>query len=124
MRALIGYGAMLLESFVGVMANGRGVRDDARRLLRDQPAPLHRWSDPGRRGGFDFQWAIRFLAQTMTVWPMPWAEQTLLNRAGRCAFACRRHAQIFSSTIGRRAAAEHLVSLRDSCLRRCLSHGA
>jgi carbon starvation protein len=55
---LVGYGSMLMESFVGIIAMVAGVRARAGRLLRDQQPGRDRRHDRGGRGGQDQLWGF------------------------------------------------------------------
>jgi carbon starvation protein len=103
----IGYGAMLLESFVGVMAMvaacsmAPGVY-----FAINSPASIV-GSTPAAAATTISNWGFPLTAQTMTELARLVGEKTLLNRAGGAPSLAVGMAQIFSSTIG----GERLLSI-------------
>ena len=98
---LIGYGAMLLESFVGVMAMVAACAMTPGRLFRDQqPAQHCRRSTADAAAATISGWGYPLQAQTMTDLAHAVGEITLWNRAGGAPSLAVGMAQIFSNTIG------------------------
>jgi carbon starvation protein len=103
----IGYGAMLLESFVGVMAMvaacamAPGVY-----FAINSPATIV-GATPEAAAATISSWGYPLTAETMTGLAHAVGEQTLLNRAGGAPSLAVGMAQIFSSTIG----GERLLSI-------------
>jgi carbon starvation protein len=103
----IGYGAMLLESFVGVMAMvaacsmAPGVY-----FAINSPASIV-GSTPAAAATTISSWGFPLTAQTMTDLARLVGEKTLLNRAGGAPSLAVGMAQIFSNTIG----GERLLSI-------------
>jgi carbon starvation protein len=97
---LIGYGAMLMESFVGVMAMVAA--------CSLQPGVYFAMNSPPAIVGSTVQsaaqmisgWGYALAPQTMTDLAHMVGEQTLLNRAGGAPSLAVGMAQIFSHTIG------------------------
>ena len=104
---MIGYGAMLLESFVGVMAMVAA--------CAMPPGVYFAINSPSSIVGGTVDaaaatisgWGYHLDAQTMTSLAHAVGEQTLLNRAGGAPSLAVGMAQIFSSTIG----GERLLSI-------------
>jgi carbon starvation protein len=96
----IGYGAMLLESFVGVMAM---VAACAMRpgvyFAINSPASIV-GATPEAAASTISSWGYPLAGSTMTGLAHAVGEQTLLNRAGGAPSLAVGMAQIFSSTIG------------------------
>ena len=103
----IGYGAMLLESFVGVMAMvaacamGPGVY-----FAINSPSSIV-GATPEAAAQTISSWGYPLTAATMTGLARSVGEQTLLNRAGGAPSLAVGMAQIFSSTLG----GERLLSI-------------
>ncbi len=97
---LVGYGAMLMESFVGVMAMVAA--------CALQPGVYFAMNSPPAIVGVTVQsaaqtisgWGYALAPQTMTDLAHMVGEQTLLNRAGGAPSLAVGMAQIFSHTIG------------------------
>jgi carbon starvation protein len=104
---LIGYGAMLLESFVGVMAMVAAcAMPPGVYFAINSPASIV-GSTPESAAATISGWGYHLDAQTMTSLAHAVGEQTLLNRAGGAPSLAVGMAQIFSSTIG----GERLLSI-------------
>lgn len=103
----IGYGAMLLESFVGVMAMVAAcAMTPGVYFAINSPASIV-GSTPEAAATAISSWGYPLTAQTMTGLAQAVGEQTLLNRAGGAPSLAVGMAQIFSSTIG----GERLLSI-------------
>ena len=103
----IGYGAMLLESFVGVMAMVAAcAMPPGVYFAINSPASIV-GSTPEAASATITGWGYPLAAQTMTGLAHAVGEQTLLNRAGGAPSLAVGMAQIFSSTIG----GERLLSI-------------
>jgi carbon starvation protein len=103
----IGYGAMLLESFVGVMAMVAAcAMTPGVYFAINSPASIV-GSTPEAAATTIGSWGYPLTAQTMTGLAHAVGEQTLLNRAGGAPSLAVGMAQIFSSTIG----GERLLSI-------------
>jgi len=97
---LIGYGAMLLESFVGVMAMVAAcAMTPGVYFAINSPAAIV-GSTPEAAAATISAWGYPLDAGTMTGLARAVGEQTLLNRAGGAPSLAVGMAQIFSSTIG------------------------
>jgi carbon starvation protein len=97
---LIGYGAMLLESFVGVMAMVAAcAMTPGVYFAINSPAAIV-GSTPEAAAATISAWGYPLDAATMTNLAHAVGEQTLLNRAGGAPSLAVGMAQIFSSTIG------------------------
>jgi carbon starvation protein len=97
---LIGYGAMLLESFVGVMAMVAAcAMTPGVYFAINSPSSIV-GSTPEAAATTISGWGFDLQAQTMTNMAHAVGEQTLLNRAGGAPSLAVGMAQIFSSTIG------------------------
>jgi carbon starvation protein len=97
---LIGYGAMLLESFVGVMAMVAAcAMTPGVYFAINSPAAIV-GSTPEAAAATISAWGYSLDATTMTNLAHAVGEQTLLNRAGGAPSLAVGMAQIFSSTIG------------------------
>ena len=97
---LIGYGAMLLESFVGVMAMVAAcAMSPGVYFAINSPAAIV-GGTPGEAAAAISSWGYPLTAQTMTNLAHAVGEHTLLNRAGGAPSLAVGMAQIFSSTIG------------------------
>src|SRR6202795_1389606 len=104
---VIGYGAMLLESFVGVMAMVAAcAMPPGVYFAINSPASIV-GATPGAAAATISLWGYHLDAQTMTEPEHSVGEQTLLNRAGGAPSLAVGMAQIFSSTIG----GERLLSI-------------
>src|SRR2546423_2375117 len=104
---LIGYGAMLLESFVGVMAMvAAGAMTPGVNFAINSTASIV-GATPDAVATTISGWGYPLAAQTMTGLAHAVGEQTLLNRAGGAPSLAVGMAQIFSSTIG----GERLLSI-------------
>src|SRR5580704_8320567 len=96
----IGYGAMLLESFVGVMAMVAAcAMPPGVYFAINSPAGIV-GASPGEAAATISSWGYPLTAQTMTNLAHAVGEHTLLNRAGGAPSLAVGMAQIFSSTIG------------------------
>jgi carbon starvation protein len=97
---LIGYGAMLLESFVGVMAMVAAcAMSPGVYFAINSPAAIV-GSTPEAAAATISGWGYALTPATMTNLAHAVGEQTLLNRAGGAPSLAVGMAQIFSSTIG------------------------
>ena len=97
---LIGYGAMLLESFVGVMAMVAAcAMTPGVYFAINSPASIVGATADSAAATIS-SWGYPLQAQTMTALAHAVGEQTLLNRAGGAPSLAVGMAQIFSSTIG------------------------
>ena len=96
----IGYGAMLLESFVGVMAMVAAcAMTPGVYFAINSPASIVGATSDAAAATIS-SWGYPLQAQTMTDLAHAVGEQTLLNRAGGAPSLAVGMAQIFSSTIG------------------------
>ena len=103
----IGYGAMLLESFVGVMAMVAACSMAPGVFFAiNSPASIV-GSTPAAAATTITNWGFPLTAQTMTDLARLVGEKTLLNRAGGAPSLAVGMAQIFSNTIG----GERLLSI-------------
>ncbi len=103
----IGYGAMLLESFVGVMAMVAACSmTPGVYFAINSPASIV-GSTPAAAAATISQWGFPLSAQTMTDLARLVGEKTLLNRTGGAPSLAVGMAQIFSNTIG----GERLLSI-------------
>jgi carbon starvation protein len=103
----IGYGAMLLESFVGVMAMVAAcAMTPGVYFAINSPASIV-GATPAAAAATISSWGYPLSAETMTGLAHAVGEQTLLNRAGGAPSLAVGMAQIFSSTIG----GERLLSI-------------
>jgi len=103
----IGYGAMLLESFVGVMAMVAAcAMPPGVYFAINSPASIV-GGTPDSAAATISSWGYHLDAQTMTNLAHSVGEQTLLNRAGGAPSLAVGMAQIFSNTIG----GERLLSI-------------
>jgi carbon starvation protein len=103
----IGYGAMLLESFVGVMAMVAACSmTPGVYFAINSPASIV-GSTPAAAAATISQWGFPLTAQTMTDLARLVGEKTLLNRTGGAPSLAVGMAQIFSNTIG----GERLLSI-------------
>jgi carbon starvation protein len=103
----IGYGAMLLESFVGVMAMVAAcAMTPGVYFAINSPATIV-GATPEAAAQTISSWGYPLSAATMTGLAHAVGEQTLLNRAGGAPSLAVGMAQIFSSTIG----GERLLSI-------------
>jgi carbon starvation protein len=104
---MIGYGAMLLESFVGVMAMiAACAMTPGVYFAINSPASIV-GSTPAAAAATISSWGYSLDAQTMANLAHAVGEQTLFNRAGGAPSLAVGMAQIFSSTIG----GERLMSI-------------
>ena len=96
----IGYGAMLLESFVGVMAMVAAcAMTPGVYFAINSPASIV-GATPEAAAATISSWGYPLVGSTMTGLAHAVGEQTLLNRAGGAPSLAVGMAQIFSSTIG------------------------
>lgn len=96
----IGYGAMLLESFVGVMAMVAAcAMPPGVYFAINSPAGIV-GSTPDAVAATTTSWGYPLTGQTMVSMAHAVGEQTLLNRTGGAPSLAVGMAQIFSSTIG------------------------
>jgi carbon starvation protein len=103
----IGYGAMLLESFVGVMAMVAAcAMTPGVYFAINSPASIV-GATPEAAAATISSWGYPLSGATMTGLAHAVGEQTLLNRAGGAPSLAVGMAQIFSSTIG----GDHLLSI-------------
>lgn len=104
---LIGYGAMLMESFVGVMAMVAAcAMPPGVYFAINSPATIV-GASPEAAAQTISSWGYPLTAETMTRLAHAVGEQTLLNRAGGAPSLAVGMAQIFSNTIG----GERLLSI-------------
>ena len=96
----IGYGAMLLESFVGVMAMVAACSMSPGVYFAINSPPAMLGATPEAAAATISNWGYPLTAQTMTSLAHAVGEQTLWNRAGGAPSLAVGMAQIFSSTIG------------------------
>jgi carbon starvation protein len=97
---LIGYGAMLLESFVGVMAMVAACAMTPGVFFAINSPPSVVGATPEAAAQTISGWGYPLAAQTMSDLAHRVGEQTLWNRAGGAPSLAVGMAQIFSSTIG------------------------
>jgi carbon starvation protein len=97
---LIGYGAMLLESFVGVMAMVAACSMTPGVYFAINSPPAIVGASPEAAAATISGWGFPLQAQTMADTARSVGEQTLWNRAGGAPSLAVGMAQIFSSTIG------------------------
>jgi carbon starvation protein len=97
---LIGYGAMLLESFVGVMAMVAACSMTPGVYFAINSPPAIVGAAPEAAASTISGWGFPLQAQTMTDTARSVGEQTLWNRAGGAPSLAVGMAQIFSGTIG------------------------
>jgi carbon starvation protein len=103
----IGYGAMLLESFVGVMAMVAACAMPPGVYFANNSPPSVVGSTPEAVAATTTSWGYPLDGQYMVHLAHSVGEQTLLNRAGGAPSLAVGMAQIFSSTIG----GERLLSI-------------
>jgi carbon starvation protein len=103
----IGYGAMLLESFVGVMAMVAACAMTPGVYFAINSPPSIVGATPEAAAATISGWGFPLTAQTMTGLAHAVGEQTLWNRAGGAPSLAVGMAQIFSNTIG----GERLLSI-------------
>jgi carbon starvation protein len=103
----IGYGAMLLESFVGVMAMVAACAMTPGVYFAINSPPSIVGATPDAAAATISGWGLPLAAQTMTGLAHAVGEQTLWNRAGGAPSLAVGMAQIFSNTIG----GERLLSI-------------
>jgi len=96
----IGYGAMLLESFVGVMAMVAASAMTPGVYFAINSPPTIVGATPEAAAETISSWGYPLTGETMTRLAHAVGEQTLLNRAGGAPSLAVGMAQIFSSTIG------------------------
>ena len=96
----IGYGAMLLESFVGVMAMVAACSMSPGVYFAINSPPAMLGATPEAAAATISNWGYPLTAQTMSSLAHAVGEQTLWNRAGGAPSLAVGMAQIFSSTIG------------------------
>jgi carbon starvation protein len=96
----IGYGAMLLESFVGVMAMVAACAMTPGVYFAINSPPSIVGATPEAAAGTISGWGFPLTAQTMSNLAHAVGEQTLWNRAGGAPSLAVGMAQIFSNTIG------------------------
>jgi carbon starvation protein len=104
---LIGYGAMLLESFVGVMAMVAACAMTPGVFFAINSPPSIVGATPEAAAQTISGWGYPLAAQTMSDLAHRVGEQTLWNRAGGAPSLAVGMAQIFSNTIG----GERLLSI-------------
>jgi len=97
---LIGYGAMLLESFVGVMAMVAACSMPPGVYFAINSPPAIVGASPEAAATTISGWGFPLQAQTMVDTARSVGEQTLWNRAGGAPSLAVGMAQIFSNTIG------------------------
>jgi carbon starvation protein len=97
---LIGYGAMLLESFVGVMAMVAACAMTPGVYFAINSPPSIVGDTAAAAAQTITNWGYPLQAQTMTDLARSVGEQTLLNRAGGAPSLAVGMAQIFANTIG------------------------
>jgi carbon starvation protein len=103
----IGYGAMLLESFVGVMAMVAACAMSPGVYFAINSPSSIAGATPEAAAQTISSWGYPLTAATMTGLAHSVGEQTLLNRAGGAPSLAVGMAQIFSSTLG----GERLLSI-------------
>jgi len=103
----IGYGAMLLESFVGVMAMVAACAMTPGVYFAINSPPSIVGATPDAAAATIGGWGFPLTAQTMAGLAKAVGEQTLWNRAGGAPSLAVGMAQIFSNTIG----GERLLSI-------------
>jgi carbon starvation protein len=103
----IGYGAMLLESFVGVMAMVAACAMTPGVYFAINSPPSIVGATPDAAAATISGWGYPLTAQTMAGLARAVGEQTLWNRAGGAPSLAVGMAQIFSNTIG----GERLLSI-------------
>jgi carbon starvation protein len=103
----IGYGAMLLESFVGVMAMVAACAMTPGVYFAINSPSTIVGATPEAAAQTISSWGYPLTAETMTGLARAVGEQTLLNRAGGAPSLAVGMAQIFSNTIG----GERLLSI-------------
>src|SRR4030088_1794227 len=103
----IGYGAMLLESFVGVMAMVAACAMTPGVYFAINSPPSIVGATPDAAAATVSGWGFPLTAQTMTGLAHAVGEQTLWNRAGGAPALAVGLAQIFSDTVG----GERLLSI-------------
>jgi carbon starvation protein len=103
----IGYGAMLLESFVGVMAMVAACAMPPGVYFAINSPPSIVGPTPGAAAVTISSWGYHLDAETMAQLAHSVGEQTLWNRAGGAPSLAVGMAQIFSNTIG----GERLLSI-------------
>jgi carbon starvation protein len=103
----IGYGAMLLESFVGVMAMVAACAMTPGVYFAINSPPSIVGATPDAAAAMISGWGYPLTAQTMAGLAHAVGEQTLWNRAGGAPSLAVGMAQIFSNTIG----GERLLSI-------------
>jgi carbon starvation protein len=103
----IGYGAMLLESFVGVMAMVAACAMTPGVYFAINSPPSIVGATPDAAAATISGWGFPLTAQTMAGLAHAVGEQTLWNRAGGAPSLAVGMAQIFSNTIG----GERLLSI-------------
>src|SRR3984893_5227178 len=103
----IGYGAMLLESFVGIMAMVAACAMTPGVYFAINSPPSIVGTTPDAAAATISGWGFPLTAQTMTGLAHAVGEQTLWNRAGGAPSLAVGMAQIFSNTIG----GERLLSI-------------
>src|SRR5208282_1397524 len=96
----IGYGAMLLESFVGVMAMVAACAMPPGVYFAINSPPSIVGSTPEAASQTISAWGYPLASETMTNLAHAVGEQTLMNRAGGAPSLAVGMAQIFSSTMG------------------------
>jgi carbon starvation protein len=96
----IGYGAMLLESFVGIMAMVAACAMTPGVYFAINSPPAIVGATPEIGAATISSWGFPLTAQTMTDTARAVGEQTLWNRSGGAPSLAVGMAQIFSSTIG------------------------
>ena len=96
----IGYGAMLLESFVGVMAMVAACAMTPGVYFAINSPPAIVGATPQAVSATISSWGYALAPQTMPALAHAVGEQTLFNRAGGAPSLAVGMAQIFSSTIG------------------------
>ena len=104
---MIGYGAMLMESFVGVMAMVAACAMTPGVYFAINSPPTIVGATPDAAAQTISGWGYPLAAQTMTDLAHRVGEQTLWNRAGGAPSLAVGMAQIFSNTIG----GERLLSI-------------
>jgi len=97
---LIGYGAMLLESFVGVMAMVAACSMTPGVYFAINSPPAIVGASPEAAASTISGWGFPLQAQTMADTARSVGEQTLWNRSGGAPSLAVGMAQIFSGTIG------------------------
>ena len=116
---MIGYGCMLLESFVAIMAMIAAARAAAGRLLRHQQPGRRRRRRPAAATATITGWGFPVTPEQMAALAAEIGEQTLFARTGGAPSLAVGMAHIFAGAIG--GAPSRSGTTSRSCSRRCSS---